>query len=203
MPAGRRRSINSRPNMRWRADHRSWTLVAVTTVDELRPPHNLALGHAWLWAKASEVPAAGLLGHGSGLPDALLLLVALRTVRRAAIMAETSLQKPEAQRLLGDALAKFDAALPGVKAARDIIEHLDEYTIGEGLEQKKLRKATPTLTAAELAARYAPRLEGTYNEPIVRVGPYSIEAAKVPGAAGSLFEGIRAAARAEDGRQPG
>jgi hypothetical protein len=117
-------------------------------------------------------------------------------------MAERSLQKLEARQVLTSALAKFDAALPGVKAARDIIEHLDEYAIGEGREQKRLRKGTPTLTAAELAARYAPRLEGTYNEPIVRVGPYSIEAAKVPGAAGSLIEGIKAAARAEDGRQP-
>jgi hypothetical protein len=179
-----------------------WTLVAVN-VNELRPPHNRALGHAWLWAKASEVPAARLLGDGSGLPDALLLLVALRNVRRAAIMAEKSLQKPEAKQLLANALARFDAALPGVKAARDIIEHLDEYAIGEGREQEKLRKATPTLTTTELAAQYAPRLEGTYHEPIVRVGPYSIEAAKVPGAAGSLFEGIRAAARAEDGRPPG
>lgn len=172
----------------------------MTTVNELQPTHNLALGHAWLWAKASEIPAARLLGDDFGLPDALLLLVALRNVRRAAIMAKKSLHTPEAQQLHGDALTKFDAALPGVKGARDIIEHLDEYAMGKGWEQEKLRKATPTLTAAELAARYAPHLEGTYSAPIVRVGPYSIEAAKVPGAAGSLFQGILAAAEAEDGR---
>jgi hypothetical protein len=43
-------------------------------------------------------------------------------------------------------------------------------------------------------------LEGTYHQPIVRVGPYTVEAVKVLGAAGSLFEGIWAAADAEDGR---
>jgi hypothetical protein len=185
--------------MRWRLVVKSWMVIAVSTVNELRPPHNLALGHAWLWAKASEVPATRLLGDGSGLPDALLLLVALRNVRRAATMAKGSLKRPEAQQLIADALAKFDAALPDVKKARDVIEHLDKYAIGEGWEQQELQKATPTLTPAQLAARYAPRLEGTYNAPIVRVGPYSIEAVKVPGAAGSLFVGIRAAAKAEDG----
>jgi hypothetical protein len=170
----------------------------VTTVNELQPSHNLALSHAWLWAKASEVPAARLLGDGSGLPDALLLLVALRNVRRAADMAKKSLQRPAAQQILADALARFDERLPGVNAARDVIEHLDEYAVGEGLEQRRLRDATPTLTHPELAARYALRLEGTYSAPIVRVGPYSIEAINVPGAAGLLFKGIRGAAEAEE-----
>ncbi|MBB2948135.1 hypothetical protein FB565_007906 [Actinoplanes lutulentus] len=173
----------------------------MTTIPSLQPPYSLALGHAWLWAKACEVPAARLLGDGFGLPDALLLLVALRNVRRAAELAGKSLTKPEAQQHLADALSKFDAALPGLKEARDVIEHLDEYAIGVGTEQKKLQAATPSLTTAELAARYALRLEGTYNEPIVRVGPHSIEAIKVPGAAGWLFEGIRAAVYAEQGHK--
>ena len=171
----------------------------MTTVYELQPPHNTALSLAWLWAKASEVPAARLLGDGSGLSDALLLLVALRNVRRAAIMAKKSLRSPTAQQVLTDAVARFDEKLPGVKAARDVIEHLDEYAIGEGLEQKRLRDATPTLTPSKLAALYALRLDGTYNEPTVRVGPYSIEATNVPGAAGLLFKGIREAAEAEEG----
>jgi hypothetical protein len=41
--------------------------------NELQPPYNLASGQAWLWAKAAEIPAARLLGDGSGLPDAMLL----------------------------------------------------------------------------------------------------------------------------------
>ncbi|BCY06159.1 hypothetical protein [Actinoplanes sp. L3-i22] len=171
------------------------------TTPSLQPPYDLALSHAWLWAKACELPAARLLGDGTGLPDALLLLVALRNVRRAAQLAARSLTKPEAQRCITDALAKFDAALPGVKEARDVIEHLDQYAVGTGNEQKALLAATPSLTRAELAARYSLRLEGTYSEPIVRVGPYAIEAVKVPGTAGRLFEAIRAAADAEEGRQ--
>jgi hypothetical protein len=168
--------------------------------NELQPPYNLASGQAWLWAKAAEIPAARLLGDGSGLPDAMLLLVALRNVRGAAVLAEGSLTQPRAKQLLADALARFDAALPGIKGARDVIEHLDEYAIGEGREQRSSHKATPSLTAAELAAQYAPRLEGPYDRPVVRVGPYTVEADKVPGAAGLLFEGIRAASSAEDGR---
>ncbi|MEV6345023.1 hypothetical protein [Actinoplanes sp. NPDC051851] len=173
----------------------------MTTTPSLQPPYGLALSHAWLWAKACEVPAARLLGDGSGLPDALLLLVALRNVRRAAELAATSLTNPEAQRRLTDALAEFDAALPGLKPARDVIEHLDQYAIGTGHEQKALQAARPSLTRAELAAQYAVRLEGTYDEPIVQVGPYAIEAVKVPGTAGRLFEAIGAAADAEEGRQ--
>ncbi len=90
-------------------------------------------------------PGARLLGNGYGLPDALLLLVALRNVRRAAeLVIETeSLTKLDARQILADALARFDATLPGVKAARDVVEHLDEYAIGVGLEQRKLKKVSP------------------------------------------------------------
>ena len=49
-------------------------------------------------------------------------------------MAKKSLRTSTAQQALADALARVDEKLPGVKAARDVIEHLDEYAIGEGLE---------------------------------------------------------------------
>jgi hypothetical protein len=168
----------------------------------LQPPHGLALGHAWLWAMASEIPTARLLGDGSGLPDALLLLVTLRNVRRAAELAAKSLTRPRAQKILADALEHFDAAVPGVKAARDVIEHMDQYAMGEGREQQRLQASTPSLTKAELANQYKLRLEGTYDEPIVCIGPYSIEGVKVPGTAGLLFEGIRDAVCAEEEDPP-
>ena len=189
--------------MEWLSRGPSWTLVVVTSASELRPPHNLALGHAWLWAKASEVPAARLLGDGSGLPDALLLLLALRQVLRAAEMAQDSrLQNRRARQILNSAVARFKRDLPDLVDARDIIEHFDQYAVGKGDRQIGEKKADPPLTKAELAEHYAVRLEGTHDEPIVRVGPHSIKANNVPGAAGRLFEGIRAAARVEDGHQP-
>jgi hypothetical protein len=191
------------PDSRWHNDPPWWSLVAVTNVNELQPPYNLALSQAWLWGKAAMVPTARLLGDGSGLPDALLLMVALRNVHRAATMAQDSLQKPEANQRLVDALAAFDAALPGLIEARDVVEHFDEYRIGDGRVQRALLKqgTSPEVTAAELAEQYAPRLEGSYDEPILRVGPHSIEVTKVHEAVNVLFEGIWAAARAEDGRE--
>jgi len=33
---------------------------------------------------------------------------------------------------LGQAIREFEAAVPGAKSARDILEHFDEYARGEG-----------------------------------------------------------------------
>ena len=168
------------------------------TVNELPPHYNIALNQAWLWMKAVEGPTARLLGDGSGLPDALLLLVALRNVKRAAVMSQKSLQQPGAVQILTDALAAFDEALPGLKDARDVIEHFDEYTVGASPRQQ--RNGPPGATEAELASFYETKLDGPYNRPTVRVGSLAIEVAKVPAAAALLFRGIWEAADAEDGQ---
>jgi hypothetical protein len=152
-----------------------------------------------MWTKAVFVPAERLLSEEtSGLPDAFLLVVALRNVHRAGAMAAKSLTRPQARQLLADALQEFDAAVPGLVEARDVIEHFDEYTVGQGREQVKLTKGGSQLSPAALAEQFAPRLEGPVGGWAVRVGKHLIEVAKVPDAATRLLAAIRAAAEAED-----
>lgn len=171
-------------------------------LNELPPPENLALSQAWLWTKAAMVPAERLLnGPSSGLPDALLLLVALRNVHRAATMALRHMRNPEAKEHLTDAVAQFDAALPGLVQARDVVEHFDEYVLGDGNIQKRLRREAASngndLSEAELAELYAPRLRGTGRHPLISIGPHTIDVTRAPDAASWLLARIYSAADIE------
>jgi hypothetical protein len=177
-------------------------------LNELPPPENLALSQAWLWAKAVMVPAGRLLnGPSFGLPDALLLLVALRNVHRAATMALRHMSNPDAKRHLADAVAQFDAALPGLVDARDAVEHFDQYVLGDGNIQKRLRKEASAngghVSEAELAQLYAPRLRGAESHPLVSIGPHTIDVTKAPHAASWLLARINSAADIEQRERPG
>ncbi|MEU8164996.1 hypothetical protein AB0B97_00655 [Micromonospora sp. NPDC049004] len=174
--------------------------------NELPPPENLALSQAWLWTKAVMVPAERLLhGPSAGLPDALLLLVALRNVHRAATMALRHMRNPDAKEHLTDAVAQFDAALPGLVQARDVVEHFDEYVLGDGNMQRRLKREAASngddLSEAELAERYAPRLRGTGRHPLISIGPHTIDVTRAPNAASWLLARIYSAADLEQ-RQP-
>ncbi|MER7994400.1 hypothetical protein [Micromonospora chalcea] len=170
--------------------------------NELPPPESLALSQAWLWTKAAMVPAERLInGPSSGLPDALLLLVALRNVHRAATMAIRHMRNPDAKQHLTDAVAQFEVALPGLVEARDVVEHFDQYTLGGGNVQKRLRRDAVSngidLSDAELAERYAPRLSGTGSHPLISIGPHSIDVTRAPNAASWLLGRIDSAADIE------
>ncbi|MEV4823107.1 hypothetical protein [Micromonospora sp. NPDC049274] len=175
-------------------------------LNELPPPENLALSQAWLWTKAVMVPAERLLhGPSSGLPDALLLLVALRNVHRAATMALRHMRDPDAKAHLTDAVAQFDAALPGLVQARDVVEHFDEYVLGDGNMQRRLKREAASngddLSEAELAELYAPQLRGTGRHPLISIGPHAVDVTRAPNAASWLLERIYSAADLEQ-RQP-
>ncbi|MET8041208.1 hypothetical protein ABZU25_10085 [Micromonospora sp. NPDC005215] len=175
-------------------------------LNELPPPENLALGQAWLWTKAAMVPAERLLnGPSSGLPDALLLLVALRNVHRAATMALRHMRNPNARKHLADAVAQFDKALPGLVQARDVVEHFDEYVLGDGNIQRRLRREAASnrndLSEAELAELYAPRLRGTGSHPLISIGPHTIDVTRAPDASTWLLSRIYSAADIEQ-RKP-
>jgi hypothetical protein len=161
-------------------------------------PANLALSHAWLWAKAA-LPLAQRLdlddGQGSGLPDAMVLLVALRNVHRAAEMAVRHLTDATARQVVRDALAAFDAELPGLVDARDIIEHFDEYRLGKG----RLQKRNPaSRTADQLAEDYAPHLHyGTASYPQITLGPYVLDLSRAALASQHLGRDLRVAVSSE------
>jgi hypothetical protein len=177
-------------------------VTSTAKAPDLPPGHNLAINHAWTWAKAAMVQATRLQ-NGAGIWDALLLLVALRQVLRAAEMAQNSpLQERRARQILNSAVDRFKKDLPDLVDARDIIEHFDEYAVGKGCLQLKEKAAEPSLTEAELARRYEPRIEGAWSEPIVWVGTRSIEVSRVVDAVDRLFRRMFAAAKTEDDRGP-
>lgn len=165
----------------------------------LQAGHNLAINHAWTWGRAAMNQAARL-HDGASIWDALLLLVALRQVLRAAEMAQKSqLKNRQARQILNSAVSRFKRDLPELVDARDIIEHFDAYAVGAGDLQLKEQESDPSLTAAQLAKRYEPRLEGPWNEPTIRVGERAIVVSKVEEAVTRLFQRMYAAAEAEDG----
>ena len=68
--------------------------------------------------------------------DALLMLLALRNVVRAGEWL--AVERDDEVSTMLNALELFEAELPGLVTARDVIEHFDEYAVGKGRLQRKL-----------------------------------------------------------------
>lgn len=106
-----------------------------------------AATHAYLYAGAVKFEAHGLIISGeteARLPaeftdliaagrqsKAVMLVLALRNVLRAAEMASRYANRP-ARTNLRAAIARFEAAFPGLVAARGTLEHFDQYTDVDG-----------------------------------------------------------------------
>lgn len=166
-------------------------------VPDLPPVHNLAVNAAFTWTSLAIRQADRLL-QGASYWEALGLLMSLRQLLRAGEMAQTSsLQSKRARQILNAAVRQFKTDLPDLVDARDIIEHFDKYAVGQGDLQINDREGDPSLTDAQLAKRYEARLEGLFDEPIIRVGARAIEVTKVMGACTTLFQRMRKATRAE------
>lgn len=173
-------------------------MTPTVNVPDLPPVHNLAINAAFTWVRAAMEQATRLL-RGASYWEAYVLLLSLRQVLRAAEMAQSStFQSRRARQILSDAVRRFKSDLPDLVDARDIIEHFDRYAVGKGDLQRDDRDADPSLTDAELANRYAARLEGPWGEPILRVGTRALEITKVIEACDRLFKRMFAAAKAED-----
>jgi hypothetical protein len=125
----------------------------------------------------------------------MVLLVALRNVHRAAEMAVRHLTDATTRQVVTDALTAFDAELPGLVDARDIIEHFDEYRLGTG----KLQRCNPAgRTADQLAEDFAPRLHyGAASHPQITLGPYVLDLSLAALALQHLVRDLRAAVSAE------
>lgn len=108
-----------------------------------------AATHAYLYAGAVKFQAESLLAvdppdtdqwwyhlrSAARQAQALMLVLALRNLLRAAEMAVHYAEGGEADNLQ-DALARFENALPDLKTARDVLEHFDEYLQGKGRTAK-------------------------------------------------------------------
>jgi hypothetical protein len=170
----------------------------ILDVPDMQPGRSLAVNAAYTWTMLA-IRQAELLLNGASYWEALALLLSLRQLLRAAEMARSSsFRSHRARRILDDAVDQFEADLPDLVNARDIIEHFDEYAVGQGKLQRAEQKADPSLTYADLATRYSASLEGSFDEPVIRVGERSIVVTKVITACLSLFHAMRAASNAED-----
>lgn len=148
----------------------------VTRVDEedrRRLAHQAAT-HAYLYAGAVKFQAQSLLADDppempAGFADlrsaarqaqAMLLVLALRNLLRAAEMALEYAEAPERDNI-AKALDRFRKAFPDLVTARDMLEHFDDYLTGKG------RK--PHL--------YDVLFERTASRYFIHVGPITIDAA--------------------------
>jgi len=161
---------------------------------------NVALTHAYLWAVAVRAQVQRVVeGNGSPqrTPDAFLLVIAARNVRRAACMALAHLTGTGAREQLREALDHFDTTLPDLEDARNVLEHFDEYTRGVGHRQQR-PTIKPGQRAADepLAQQYRVGFEHVGDDPRrrrIRIGPHAIELTEAGRAASQLVQEIRAA----------
>lgn len=81
-------------------------------------------------------------------PDVLMMMVALRDFVRAAELVKALAQDAE----VTDAVDKFVATIPGLKQARDVLEHFDDYLVGRG-RNSEVKKFRPRISSDGEASR--------------------------------------------------
>jgi hypothetical protein len=166
---------------------------------------DVALAHAWHWAVAARAQLRRVVeqpGTDEQIPDAFLLIVAIRNVLRAADFAFRSFSTEQARAQLAEALGEFDVAVPGAKQTRDVLEHFDDYSQGRG-DLQHTRRATRV--ADETRARsyavdfgYADA-PVSFTRPTLTVGPHVIELTTAAEAVSRLVHEIWAAAKTDEG----
>lgn len=157
------------------------TLVGVTD-DWLITEHspNVALRLAYLWAMAVSAQARRIQHpHNSSerVPDTYLLVIALRSVLRAAEMAKNSIPAPDTKREIQQAIGTFARAIvvtnsttkpeQALVQVRDVLEHFDEYLCGTGRWQRR----DADKSSEDRAQDYRVDFEGTADHPQLRIGP--------------------------------
>lgn len=129
---------------------------------------DVALTLSIQWATAVRAQAKRVTegtGTDEQIPDAYLLVIALRNVRRAAQLAIQTFDTPAARDQLTEALNEFDETLPGAADTRDAIEHFYDYTRGIGNQQQSGSAPSASLTRTWLA-----RMCRTSGSPTFHVG---------------------------------
>lgn len=109
----------------------------------------------------------------------------LRALQRCAEMMARELKRLGVDTVrrdhLGQAIGEFEAAVPGAKSARDILEHFDDYARGEGkLVKQAMRDLGIDLFEAAAmywGGGYDPSTEAVTEGPFVVVIPAALESA--------------------------
>jgi hypothetical protein len=104
----------------------------------------------------------------------------LRALQRCAEMMATELKRLGVDKVHGDhlrqAIREFEAAVPGAKSARDILEHFDDYARGEGRLVKQAMR--DEAAAMYWGGGYDPSTEEVTEGPFVIVIPAALKSAR-------------------------
>lgn len=155
----------------------------------------VALGHAWEWSQAVQLQLERFRRSGR-VSDAYLLVIALRNVLRAAQLAREELVTVVGRAALDQAITTFEETLPGVKSARDALEHFDAYARGRGGTGKDRGTLGPyPVTVAGSGDRDE---SGWPGRLVLHIGPHPVDLTTASQAAAALVHAIHLAARAEE-----
>lgn len=147
-----------------------------------------AWNHAYMWAVAVQSHADRILQglHTmttvEQMGEAASLTVAVRNVLRAGEMAHLLAEGDQAVKMK-QAISEFKTVLPDI-AARDVLEHFDEYEIGIGNAQEIQKKIGRSITDYRL---WYKKSVGSY---VFHVGPLRMDVAVARDAAAQLAAAI-------------
>lgn len=159
-------------------------------------PYAIAVSEGWWWLQAVNL-CADRIQEGDDpnrQVDARLLILALRLLEQAAAMEAAAIDE-EAQAAvwshLEQARTRFNQLVPGMRDARNVLTHFDEYSRGQGRLQQDYRDHAAAARCYSVGG-YDPA-----NGKVV-VGPHQIDVSQARAQAHELFTALYAAARAVD-----
>jgi hypothetical protein len=164
--------------------------------DEWRVTENLpavALSTGWYWHRAVANQTTRILASTDQInqqADALLLILALRQVVRAATLARDEARGPKAEAVLDRALARFDRQLPGASRARDVLEHFEDYLRGTGDHQQPAVNRRARQVDEGLAVQWRTRFRSSPGMYIYIVGELEIDVSVARSASSMLIDAI-------------
>ncbi|MEU7613886.1 hypothetical protein [Micromonospora sp. NPDC049204] len=101
--------------------------------------------------------------------DALLLMLSLRNLVRAADWGANTARGSAQEAARRQAVAEFQQQLPNVVDARDVLEHFDDYATGRGrLQQRAVREGQDAPT-------YSFAVAVDDHDVVIAVGPYRFD----------------------------
>jgi hypothetical protein len=146
---------------------------------------SVGLSHCYIWYRAVASQADRLATTGWVI-EGYLCVVALRNLRRAAELVASALDDTDAAAAARTAIGEFDRMLPGMKNARDVLEHFDAYATGTGRLQ---RRAADEPYDVDISIRPA---AGGGTQFVLHVGPFEVPVADAAAAACRLHADIYA-----------
>jgi hypothetical protein len=159
-------------------------------------PYAIAVSEGWWWRRAVNL-CVHRIQEGDDpnrQVDARLLILALSLLEQAAAMEAAAIDE-EAQAAvwsqLEQARTRFNQLVPGLRDARNVLSHFDEYARGQGRLQQDYRDHAAAARCYSVGG-YDPE-----NGKVV-VGPHQIDVNQARAQAHELFTALYAAARAVD-----